>query len=175
MGGSFSQVIGYAFPGWLNEFYGWRVMFIILGLPGMALAALACFSLREPRRSAKAIDSRSEHTAAAPSDVPRLKEVFLFLLTNGTFRNLVLCLSVIYFFGYSIVQWQPAFFVRSYGLKTGVLGTWFALTYGLGGMLGVYTGGHLASRYAIHKSMQLRGVAIVFSGFGALLRLCTCA
>src|SRR5688500_3715382 len=40
LGASFAVVIGYFGAGWLNEFYGWRVTFMLLGLPGLVLAAL---------------------------------------------------------------------------------------------------------------------------------------
>src|SRR5579864_8398962 len=40
LGAPLSIVIGYFMTGWLNQLYGWRVTFIFLGLPGLALAAL---------------------------------------------------------------------------------------------------------------------------------------
>src|SRR5687768_16882052 len=48
LGGQLS-VVGYLWAGWLNELYGWRVTFMLLGLPGLGLAALAWLTLREPR------------------------------------------------------------------------------------------------------------------------------
>jgi len=50
---------------------------------------------------------------------PSLKEVCVTLWVNTTFRHLLFCFTVVYFFGYGIGQWQPAFFIRSYGLETG--------------------------------------------------------
>src|SRR5687767_13558141 len=41
LGGPLSVIIGNFLAGWLNEFYGWRMTFAILGLPGLVLAALA--------------------------------------------------------------------------------------------------------------------------------------
>ncbi len=46
MGNPLSLLIGYFLAGWLNELYGWRVTFALLGLPGLALAALAWLTLR---------------------------------------------------------------------------------------------------------------------------------
>jgi len=62
LGGSVSVVIGYTLAGWLNQLYGWRATFIMIGLPGVALAALARFTLREPRIA------RSEGTPAEPGN-----------------------------------------------------------------------------------------------------------
>jgi len=73
------------------------------------------------------------------------------------------------FFGTGILQWQPAFLIRSYGLKTGELDTWFAVIYGLGGMLGTYCGGELASRLAMNNErLQLKAMAALYSAFAAL-------
>jgi MFS transporter, Spinster family, sphingosine-1-phosphate transporter len=79
------------------------------------------------------------------------------------------CLSVCAFFNAGIVQWLPVFFIRSYGLKTGELGTWFAVIYGFGGLLSIYYGGELASRRAANNErLQLKAIAIAYSVLGAL-------
>jgi MFS family permease len=107
--------------------------------------------------------------ASLASSQPSLREVFLTLWANTTFRHLLICYSIICFFTYGIMLWQPAFFIRSYGLKTGEVGTWFAVIYGLGGMLGTYLGGELASRHAANNErLQLRAISIVVVGFGVL-------
>src|SRR6185437_2279866 len=36
-----SMVIGFFAAGWMNELYGWRVTFVLVGLPGVVLAPLA--------------------------------------------------------------------------------------------------------------------------------------
>jgi MFS transporter, Spinster family, sphingosine-1-phosphate transporter len=158
-----SLVIGYFLAGWLNELYGWRMTFILLGLPGLLLAALAQFTLREPRRQMAA-------PVTLPETQPSLKEVFVTLWVNSTFRHLLYGISVFYFFGYGILQWQPAFFVRSFGLNTGELGTWFALVLGICGILGTQLGSEWASRRAAgNESRQLRMAAYTNVGFNGLL------
>jgi MFS family permease len=160
LGGPFSFLGGYFLAGWLNELYGWRMTFVLLGLPGLGLAALAATTLREPRR-ATAFTARSAK--------PSLKEVFATLGTHVTFRQLLLCISVAYFFGNGIMQWQPAFFIRTYGLQTGEVGTWFAVIWGLGGLLGTYCGGQWASRRAAHnETLQLKVMAVAYCAFGIL-------
>lgn len=48
-------MIGYFAAGWLNEFYGWRTTFVVLSLPGLALAVLAWFTLKEPQLKSMAL------------------------------------------------------------------------------------------------------------------------
>jgi MFS family permease len=164
MGGPLSVLIGYFLAGWLNEFYGWRLTFVILGLPGLALAALAWLTLREPRSTTT---PRAKRAGLISQPQPSLKEVCVTLWANATFRHLTFSYAVVFFFGYGIRLWEPAFFRRSYGLHTGELGTWLALVAGLGGILGTYLGGALASRHAArNERLQLKLVAAVYAVFG---------
>ncbi len=39
-GVSFGILFGFLFGGWLNEYFGWRVAFLIVGVPGVLLALL---------------------------------------------------------------------------------------------------------------------------------------
>jgi MFS family permease len=167
LGGPLSAIVGYLFAGWLNARYGWRVMFMLLGLPGLVLACVAWFTLKEPRLDkAKKLAHDAGETL---SDQPTFTQVCVVLWSNVTFRRLLLCLAVLFFFAYGILQWQPTFFIRSYGLTTAQLGAWLAAIYGGGGLLGQYLGGELASRYAARQEQrQLRAVAITIVSCGVL-------
>ena len=176
MGGPLSFVFGYFLAGWLNEFYGWRVMFMLLGLPGVALALVAWLTLREPRldRAAREQTATDRAPSSEQAEVAQpsmreasMREVVVTLWSNVTFRHLLFCFAVYMFFNYGLMQWQPVFFIRSYGVQTGELGTWFALIWGVGGLLGTYLGGELATRHASNnESLQLKVMAWVYAGFG---------
>jgi predicted MFS family arabinose efflux permease len=151
-----SAIIGYFVAGWLNELYGWRTTFVVLGLPGLALAILVRLTLKEPRLAAQA--SNPSH--------PPLQEVWVTLWTNTTFRHLLFAFAVICFFGFGISKWQAAFFIRSHGMQTGELGTWFAAIFGSAGLLGTYLGGRLASDLlGNHEQRQLKAMAVAFAVF----------
>jgi MFS family permease len=180
LGAPLSVVFGYFGAGWLNQFYGWRITFMLIGLPGLVLAALAWFTLREPRREKQAshgsaragsasealcFDASSVEATSQLQPQPSVKEVCLTLWANKAFRHLLLAFSVMYFFGSGIWQWVPVFFVRSHGLQTGEIGTWFAIIWG-GSGIGTYWGGELASRYAANNErLQLRVMAGVVASF----------
>jgi MFS family permease len=156
--------IGNFAAGWLNQIYGWRTTFVLIGAPGLLLALLAAFTLKEPRRLAGAMDSAASGQAfIAPSQPPSLGEVLRTLWFNRAFRHLWCCFSIWGFFGYGLLQWQPTFFVRSHALETGMLGTWLAVVYGGGGLLGTWLGGELASRYAANNErLQLAVMAALY-------------
>jgi MFS family permease len=169
LGAPLSMVIGYFLAGWLNELYGWRATFMILGLPGLGLSVLTWFTLKEPRGGKSGMVSRTAELSPAQ---PSMKEVCVTLWANRTFRHLLFCFSVMSFFGYGILQWQPAFFIRSFGLQTGELGTWFAVIYGLGGLLGTCWGGEWASRRAAHnEGLQLKVMAVAYCIFAVISAL----
>jgi MFS family permease len=159
-------LLGFFAAGWLNELYGWRVTFMAIAAPGLCLAVLAAFTLPEPRRAFVA------GTVRAPVSVtpqPPIKEVFGTLWKSRAYRHLLASFALSYFFGNGILQWQPAFFMRSYGLPTGEIGTWFAMIYGLGGLLGTYLGGELASRCAgDDERLQFRGLAALYAALAVL-------
>jgi MFS family permease len=175
LGSSLGVALGYFVAGWLNEFYGWRATFLNLGWPGLVLALLTWYTLKEPRRSTQKAERRADarvHPPVLRPTEPSLREVYRTLWTSSTFRHLLFCFSVISFFGYGIGQWQAAFFIRSFGLKTGELGTWFALIYGVGGLAGTYLGGEWAARYAANNErLQLRTMAAAFGVFGLVSSL----
>jgi len=163
LGGSFGMMIGYFLGGLLNELWGWRTAFVALAMPGLVLAGLARFTLKEPRvahvahaagQSAPGLQTRKEGVDKAP-----LKDVLVVLWATRTFRHLLLCFAVSSFFAVGLQQWQPAFFIRSHGMQTAELGTWLALTTGLGSILGTYAGGYLAFRYA-RNNERLQFVAM---------------
>jgi predicted MFS family arabinose efflux permease len=99
------------------------------------------------------------------------------LSRSSAFRHLFIAFSVWGFFGQGILQWQPTFFLRSHGLTTGELGNWFAVVHGVGGLVGAYWGGELASRYAANNErLQLIGDGVAYvllAGLGAVIYLAT--
>jgi MFS family permease len=166
LGGPISCLFGYFLAGWLNELYGWRMTFVLLGIPGIALALLAWVTLKDPWRQQQAI--ARQQSERAPRQIS-MKDVCVTLWSIVTFRSLLLCLSVMAFFTYGIFQWQPAFIMRTYGLTSGETGTWFAVTYGVGGIVGSWLGGDLASRYAARKErLQLQALTVTLLLAGVL-------
>jgi MFS transporter, Spinster family, sphingosine-1-phosphate transporter len=155
---SASLVIGYIAAGWLNQLFGWRVMFVVIGLPGLGLAALARLTVADRRVSeAKSLGIETTNDG--------FMAVLARLWSSVTFRHVLLSCAINWFFSYGTLQWTPTFFVRSFGLKTGPLGTWFAVVVGLGCALGTYWGGEWAARRAVSdERRQLLAMAVVTCG-----------
>ncbi len=43
-------LFGFLLGGWLNEYFGWRVAFVVVGVPGLLLAIIVRWTLAEPIR-----------------------------------------------------------------------------------------------------------------------------
>lgn len=174
MGAPLGMLVGYLVGGWVNELYGWRIVFLVLGVPGVILGVIVKLTLRDPRENL-AVDKLSSQQEAQAVVLPSIAETLRALYQKRTFRHLTIALSLLYFVGYGTGQWQPAFFMRTHAMNSGELGIWLALTSGIGGTIGVWLGGYLTTRYAAQReTLQLRalaflGVVYVLTNFGVYL------
>ncbi len=132
-------LFGFLLGGWLNEFFGWRVAFVVVGLPGILLAIIVRFTITEPMRG------QSEARTASVTQAP-LTEVLYVLWTRHSFRYLSMGAALNAFAGYATANWTASFMIRSHGMTTGELGTWLALILGLGGAIGVIAGGYISDK-----------------------------
>ena len=132
-------LFGFLFGGWLNEFFGWRVAFMVVGIPGVLLAILVRTTVREPIRGLM------ENRTASEVQVP-FREVIALLWKRKTFRHMAFASGLNAFAGYGTVNWIASFFIRSHEMSTGELGTWLALSTGLFGAIGVFLGGMLGDK-----------------------------
>ncbi len=133
-------MFGLFIGGWANEFFGWRITFMLVGVPGVLLAIGVWFTVKEPRKgSADGVVPQRDPEIA-------LKDVFSFLWGQRSFRFMAVASAVHAFVGYGIAQWYPVFFIRSHEMSTGEVGTYLAFVIGLFGGLGTFFGGYLADR-----------------------------
>ena len=137
-------LIGFLAGGWLDQTLGWRQAFVVVGLPGLLLALLVAFTLKEPPRG---LSEGLETSGPAPGAM----DVIRHLWSSRSFRHVSMGSALYAFVGYSVVTWSPAFLIRSHGMETGAIGTWLALIFGIGGGIGVLAGGALADRWAVSE------------------------
>ena len=132
-------MFGFLFGGWLNEYFGWRVAFLVVGVPGVILAGIGYTTVPEPIRGLL------ENKKASDNQVP-FRQVLSGLWQRKTFRHMALACGLNAFAGYGTVNWVASFFIRSHGMTTGELGTWLALSTGLAGAIGIFIGGLLGDK-----------------------------
>jgi len=133
-------LFGFLLGGWINEWFGWRTAFVVVGLPGIFLAILVRYTVKEPPRGY----SEQRQEAVKP---PAFSTVVKFMWHNPVLRHIVIAGALISFTGYASVIWIPIYLVRIHEMGTGEAGSYLALLIGVGGALGIYLGGRLADFY----------------------------
>lgn len=146
--------LGYWLGGWINDLYGWRTAFFVVGLPGVLMSLLVRFTIREPARG------MSEQHVIAPQ-VYTLKETWRFFSSLPTGRRLALAAGFHAFVSYGLGAWIPAFFVRVHHMTTGELGGWLSWITALGGGGGTFFGGWIADRWVRHQPQARTYVAMI--------------
>lgn len=131
-------LFGLAVGGAINQAFNWRVAFMVVGLPGLLLAILMLFSVREPERE----------TVPEPTEVqPSLGEVVRTLLAIRAFRSLLAATALHVFAAYALTQWHPAFMIRTFHVGTAQVGLYLGLVVGIASGLGTFLGGWLADLF----------------------------
>ncbi len=140
LGIPFGIMFGLFAGGWINEFFGWRAAFFVVGVPGLVLALLVRYTLAEPPRGMAEgrVDSGEQ---------PSIGETMAYLWQKKSFRHMSFAAALTAFVGYGFITWAPAFLIRSYGMGTGEIGTWFGLILGIPGGIGIALGGYLADKF----------------------------
>lgn len=134
-------LFGFLLGGWLNEYFGWRIAFLVVGVPGILLAIMVRFTLAEPIRGLAEKRQVSDEPIA-------FSQVVSLLWSRRSFRHLAFAGALNAFAGYSTSNWTASFMIRSHEMTTGELGTWLAVILGFCGAVGVLCGGLLADRLA---------------------------
>ena len=137
LGIPFGIMFGLFAGGWINEYFGWRIAFFVVGIPGILLAIIFRFTVQEPKRG-------QAEGRADTKEQPSIIETAKYLLSKKSFRHLAFGASLAAFVGYGAITWLPSFFQRSYGMQTGDVGWYLGLILGIPGGLGIFLGGYLS-------------------------------
>lgn len=133
-------LLGFLFGGILNEYFGWRVAFVVVGVPGIVLALLVRFTVAEPIRG------MSEQQKIATDKIP-FKVALSSFTRSKTLLHLCLGASATAMAGYAAVSWSAPFFIRTHQLGTAELGAWLAVGSGLFAAIGTFSAGVICDKW----------------------------
>ncbi|MGE4322180.1 MAG: spinster family MFS transporter [Sphingobium sp.] len=139
MGVPIGTLLGAMFGGWIGQEFGWRMAFVVVGLPGVAIAVLARLTLREPPRGG---------TEGPAGEVPGLIAALTILWREAAFRNIVIAFTLTGTAGYSISLFLVAYLQRHLGVALIDASLAFGLISGTTGIVGMFIGGLLTDRLA---------------------------
>lgn len=138
------SAVGFLAGGWINEIFGWRTAFFVVGIPGLLLALFVYLTIKEPPRGfSERVEGQIDPTLE--DEPPPVVDVLKLLWSKRSFRYMSIGGALHAFVGNGIGLYIPMMFQRSHGLGTGEIGTWL---FGLGffGMVGTFGAGYLCDR-----------------------------
>jgi MFS family permease len=148
--------VGLAIGGLLADQIGWRMTFVVVGLPGVVVGLLAALTLREPTRgywergakpasapagSAKPAIVPTSAGAHPNSEKPDVMYTLRYMLRFPSFRHLSLAAALHAMYGYGAVYFNPSFFVRVFDLEASRVGIYLGMIAFAAGGTGTYLGG----------------------------------
>ncbi|MBU3069970.1 MFS transporter [Aestuariicella sp. G3-2] len=140
----FGILMGFLLGGWINHTFGWRWAFFVVGVPGILVALLVRFTIKEPVRGQS--DPASLKAQRDDEDKPNFKQTMSALWQLRSFRFFSVAAGLAAFTSYGVGNFLPSFLMRSHGYDSLQAGTALALISGIGGMVGTYLGGYLADK-----------------------------
>lgn len=131
----------------------WHLVFLIVGVPGLLLAAIIALLVHEPRRD-----------GAAPRghNVPSTLAVFRFLVERrAIFLPHMLGFSLMATSLYVMLGWSPAYLMRSFGMTPAECGIRLGIAALTTGVAGVFASGWFMDRLAMagrHDAPFITGI-----------------
>jgi MFS family permease len=157
-GANVGVFLSFLVGGYVGHRYGWRIAFVVAGLPPILLAALLRFTVHEARLPKPAVGASPKRGSAA-----LVSATFGVMWSDRVLRQLLIAAILTMTVGYGAIAWIPSYLVRSHGLNIAQAGAFLAIVIGLGGAIGTWLGGRFSDRLrARDVRWSLWLVAIVF-------------
>lgn len=145
----------------VGELFAWQTVFLVVGLPGLVMAALM-ITVREPLRR-----ERLPSSAGKTFHLP-LTAVVKFLGSRWRmYGSHFLGMSTVAILAYGLFAWIPTMFIRTWGWTIGEIGLAYGAVVLLAGPLSALGASWLSERFIAqgHQDAHMRA-ALCFIGFG---------
>ena len=141
IGGILGLAVGMAGGGWLNELVGWRLAFVVAGVPGLLVALVFRLTIREAARGqSEGLEVSSQRSS--------LVEDCRYLMSLPSMRWLLVAQVFAFLYATGKSAWEPTFIRRVYEMGSGAAGTWYFLTTPVPSMFGFWLGGWVCDRWS---------------------------
>ncbi len=114
LGAPIGAWLGADMAGWVAHEYTWRAAFLVLGIPGVLLAAVIMLTVKEPERGC--LD------AVNTDDTPSLGDTLRFLWSQKSAMHVLMGSGVSALWGWGLMWFTPTFIQRTYHLDVGAAG-----------------------------------------------------
>ena len=165
--GPFGVFVGASFAAWAAATIGWRGAFIVIGIVGVIVAPLLIWLVREPARGQ--MDKGQSDDVALP-----FSQSLALFARRPSLRMVMISSGLAAFVSYGMLNWIPAFLMRTQDMPLTALATWFAPAAGITFGIGNLGGGWLVSRIArrsprAYGAIPALATAVLVPSFAAAL------
>jgi MFS family permease len=140
-GAALGIMISFGIGGWIAAHYGWRAAFFAAALPGILLALVIQFTVREPPRGLS--DGLSQD-----SEVVSLGQTLRFVVSQRSLMHLLSAATLGNLVGAGGMAFFVSYMLRSHAMDLPAAGLTVAFCYGIGSTIGVLSFGWLADHLA---------------------------
>lgn len=141
LGPTIGTALGLMLGGYLAHLLGWRMAFMMLGVPGIIFALFVFLTIKEPEGSAKRTPPPRTESFAGGFKVWRAG--IASLLTNRLYMAATLAFACMIVIGYGFATWLAAIMLRNFSVSTADVGFTLGLAFLLGGIPGPLLGGYV--------------------------------
>lgn len=145
--------------GYLAQHYGWRTVFLVAGVPGVIMALILMFAVREPRRGA------SEIADAGPPDAPvgvnapppaeeapaKLGEALAYVLRRPAILSMMAGIVLAAAMSSAFGLWSVSFLVRVHHLPIALAAVCIAVAFSVFGIIIPLISGVMGDKLANSK------------------------
>jgi MFS family permease len=154
-----------AFQGWgwdwavnmtdWSQVQGWRVAFVIIGAPGIILALLLLFTVKEPPRG------YSDPAGTVHVEKAGMMETFQVLLKKPTFWTISIAAAITALVGYGLTAFQSPMFGRLHGMNGPTFAWEFGGPLAIFAALGTFAGGFIVDKWAPRQQQAMAWVPAI--------------
>jgi MFS family permease len=128
---------------------GWRIAFILVGLPGVLLSIILSLTVKEPPRG------YTDPPGVQKAITVNFGEAAQVLLKKPTYVHVTIGAAIASFAGYGIGAFSVPFITRTHGISLTEASLIFSLVLGVMAALGVFLSGFLADKLRVRYPTAL--------------------
>lgn len=147
-----------------SQVEGWRIAFVLVGLPGVLVALIVQLTVKEPPRG-----YTDPIAVQKMTDKVSFSAALKILAAKPTYWHVVAGATVASFVGYGVGQFTTSFFIRTHGLSLQFASLLFGIVLGVMAAIGVFMSGFLADKFAIRHPKALSWIPALGMGLSVPL------
>lgn len=154
-GPALGAALGLMAGGWLADQIGWRMTFVVVGLPGILLGIIVYFTIKEPRRGRFVVDS------SEPLPSRGFKETFVSIFKQPAYVGALNGLTLQLMAGNILMSWAAVIMIRTFDASTSQAGFLLGLVILFGSPPGMLAGGFLSDKLGIRDARWMARIPAI--------------